>query len=53
MPQIDRKDFHWFMGVKFVLALYLFKNFDFLTALAVFVTFFLGYQHVIAKCLGL
>ncbi len=53
MPSFDRKDFHWFMGVKFALSLYVFKQFNFLTALAIFVTFFVCYRHVIAKLLGL
>jgi len=53
MPHIDRKDFHWFMGVKFALTVYLFKNFDFWIALVAAVAFFVGHRYIIAASLGL
>ena len=53
MPHIDSKDFHWFMGVKFALTLYLFKTCSFAVAFGAYVGFFLVYRYLIAALLGL
>ena len=53
MPHIDKNDFHWFMGVKFCLVIWLYYNLSWWLATAITVTFFLTYRNVIAKICGL
>ena len=53
MPHIDKNDFHWSMGVKFFLVIWLYYNLSWWLATAITVTFFLTYRNVIAKIYGL
>ena len=53
MPHIDKNDFHWSMGVKFFLVIWLYYNLSWWLATAITITFFLTYRNVIAKIYGL
>ena len=53
MPHIDKNDFHWSMGVKFCLVIWLYYNLSWWLATAITVTFFLTYRNVVAKIYGL
>ena len=53
MPHIDKNDFHWSMGVKFFLVIWLYYNLSWWLATAITVTFFLTYRNVVAKIYGL
>ena len=53
MLQIDSKDFHWFMGVKFGLAVFLFTTFSFWIALTLSITLLVVYRYVIAMILNI
>ena len=49
MPHIDKNDFHWFMGVKFCLVVWLFYTWSWWLATLTTVVFFLTYRLAIAK----
>jgi len=49
MPSIDTNDFHWFMGVKFALIVYLFYSCAWWLAVLITVVFMMTYRNVIAK----
>ena len=49
MPHIDKEDFHWFMGVKFCLIIWLFTAFSWWLAALISLTFFLTYRNIVAK----
>ena len=53
MPHIDKNDFHWSMGVKFFLFIWLYYNLSWWLATVITVTFFLTYRNVVAKIYGL
>lgn len=53
MPHIDIKDFHWSMGAKFVIALFIFKSLSWWLALPLFVLLSVVYRHIVAKVTGL
>ena len=53
MPSIDSKDFHWFMGVKFLLVVALYKTFAIWLASLIAFAFFLTYRHLVAKICNL
>mmetsp|Transcript_842 Transcript_842/g.1276 ORF Transcript_842/g.1276 Transcript_842/m.1276 type:complete len:139 (-) Transcript_842:1136-1552(-) len=52
MPHIDIKDFHWFMGVKFAIALVLFRTLQWYLALPLMLTILIALRHLIARILG-
>ena len=49
MPNIDKKDFHWFMGVKFALMVSLFYSCAWWLAALITIIFLLTYRNLIAK----
>ena len=49
MPQIDKNDFHWFMGVKFAIVVTLFYSCTWWVAALITAIFFLTYRNIIAK----
>jgi len=53
MVSIDKKDFHWFMGVKFAAVVFLFYNCSWWQAALIAIIFFLSYRPVIAVLYGL
>ena len=53
MPHIDKNDFHWSMGVKFFLVIWLYYNLSWWLATVITITFFLTYRNVVAKIYGL
>ena len=53
MPSIDAKDFHWFMGVKFLLTVFIFRQLSLPIAIPVFLVSMTVYRYVLAKLLGL
>ena len=53
MVNHDKKDFHWFMGVKFVAVVFLFYNCSWWHAALITIFFFVSYRPVIAVLYGL
>ena len=53
MPQIDKKDFHWFLGVKFAVVVYFFYHFKWWVALPMILAVAISYRHPIAWARGL
>ena len=50
---IDKDDFHWFMGVKFCLAVLCFKMLSTWVAIGIIIVFSVYYRSVVAWVLGL
>lgn len=53
MPQIESKDFHWFMGVKFLVVYMLFTQLSFWKAFPIAAFLVITFPHVVAKVKGL
>lgn len=53
MPRIESKDFHWFQGVKLLVAYLLFTHLSFWMAVLIGAVLSMSFPHVVAKAKGL
>lgn len=53
MVNIDKKDFHWFMGVKFLFCVALYQSLVWWKTALIAAIFFFSYRHIVAKVKGI
>lgn len=53
MVNVDKKDFHWFMGVKFLFCVALYQSLAWWLTAIIAAFFFVSYRHIVAKANGL